>query len=300
MIKQRLLLGAHMSISGGFDKAIVRGESIGCTTIQVFTKSNRQWYARPLTDEEIETFKNTAKQGSINPIVAHCSYLLNIGAADKTTHEKSVKSFAEELHRCQQLEIPYLVIHPGSCGKSSEKECLKKIAATLDETFSKLPGKTMVLLETMAGQGSNLGYQFEHLAELYRLSEHKKQIGICLDTCHIFAAGYKFDTQEHYENVWNQFDNIIGLNLLKVIHLNDSKKELGSRVDRHEDIGKGKIGLESFKMIMNDKRFFDIPKIIETPKEDLNDDLRNMKTLVQLISKENQKKLVINDMLKKK
>ena len=300
MVKQRLLLGAHMSISGGFDKAIVRGESIGCTTIQVFTKSNRQWYARPLTDEEIDIFKNTASQSSIKPVVAHASYLVNIGAADKLTHEKSTKSFTEELHRCQQLEIPYLVIHPGSCGKSSEKECLKKISDTLDETFTKLPGKTMVLLETMAGQGSNLGYQFEHLAELYQQSTHKKRVGICLDTCHIFAAGYKFDTQEHYENIWNQFDNIIGLNLLKVIHLNDSKKELGSRVDRHEDIGKGKIGLESFKMIMNDKRFFDIPKIIETPKEDLNDDLRNMKTLVQLISKENQKKLVINDMLKKK
>jgi len=301
MIKKHLLLGAHMSIAGGFDKAITRGESIGCTTIQVFTKSNRQWYARPLTEEEIETYKNTASQSSINPVVAHASYLVNIGSADKTTHEKSAKSFAEELHRCQQLGIPYLVIHPGSCGTSlSEKECLKKISDTLDETFAKLPGKTMVLLETMAGQGSNLGYQFEQLAELFQQSEYKNRVGVCLDTCHIFAAGYKYDTKQEYEKLWDQFDTIIGLNHLKVMHLNDSKKECGSRVDRHDDIGKGKIGLESFKLIMNDKRFFDIPKIIETPRKDLTDDLRNMRSLIQLITKENQKKLIINEMLTKK
>ncbi len=290
--KHTLLLGAHMSIAGGIDQAIHRGESIDCTTIQIFTKSNRQWFAKKLTEESIVAFKEAFKQSTtIKSVVAHASYLINLGSPNKETNKKSIKAVSEELQRCNLLEIPYLIIHPGSHLQSGEKLCLQKIADNLNTILSKDKGKTMILLENMAGQGTNIGYTFEHIAELYQQSAFKKKIGVCFDTCHAFAAGYDFRNEKAYEKMLKELDAILGLKLLKVIHINDSKKELGSRIDRHEDIGKGKLGLEAFRLIFNDKRFFDIPKILETPKDDLRDDVRNMKIIKKLISPQNRKKL---------
>lgn len=291
--KHCLLLGAHMSIKGGLDQAIIRGESINCTTIQIFTKSNRQWYAKKLTNDAIELFKATEKQSPINPVVAHASYLLNLGSSDRTLMKKSVISAQEELERCERLGIPYLVIHCGSHTRSNEQICLQQIADNLNKILDTISGKTMILIENMAGQGSTIPYTFEQIAELHKQSLFKKRLGVCFDTCHAFAAGYDFRTPQTYKQMWNNFDKIIGLKHLKVIHINDSKGTLGSRIDRHADIGKGQLGREAFRLLFNDKRFFDIPKILETPKKELSDDAKNMKILKGLISKENRKILGI-------
>ena len=287
--KKTLLLGAHISISGGLEKAFSRGESIGCTAIQMFTKSNRQWNCKPLTALEIQLFKDAWKQSYIQDVIVHAAYLINIGSSNPEVMRKSSLALKEELSRCEQLGIPYLVLHPGSNGDGSPEVSLAQIAEQLDLVLTAVPGKTQILLETMAGQGSNLCSQFEELAAIYKASHHKNRIGVCFDTCHAFAAGYDMRTQESYQALWENFDKIIGLTLLKAIHVNDSKKELGSRVDRHEDIGKGKLGLEAFKLLFNDSRFFTIPKILETPKDDLSQDLKNMQKIVSLLSPETKK-----------
>ena len=294
MPKKKLLLGAHISAAGGLYKSLERGASIGCTTMQIFTKSNRQWAAKELTVNEITKFKKAVKQHSIAPIVAHCSYLINIGSPNEQTAAKSILALKIELQRCQDLEIPYLVLHPGSHLKAGEDECLARIAKNLDCILNETPGNTMILLETMAGQGSAVCHIFEHIATIRKLSQNNKRIGVCFDTCHAFVAGYDLRTKNSYEKTWLTFDKIIGLQNLKVIHVNDSKKELGSRVDRHENIGDGKIGLEGFKLLFNDKRFFDIPKILETPKDDLNEDLINMQKIVTLLSDETKNELEIS------
>lgn len=296
MIKKnesRLLLGAHISVAGGLEKSIERGESIGCTTIQIFTKSNRQWSAKPLTDEQIDLFKNSVKNSSIDPIITHACYLINLAATNKEFYLKSIESLELDLSRCEQLEIPYLVLHPGSGGKQGADDGLDKIIKGLNTALHKVPGKTMVLLETMAGQGSSLCATFEQLHHIRSNIDDKKRIGICVDTCHIFAAGYDFRTEAAYEKLWKEFDDIIGLNHLKLFHLNDSKKDIGSRVDRHEHIGKGKIGLHAFAMLMNDARFFDIPKIVETPKgeDPLKDDKHNIDTLKHVLTSKTKKLL---------
>jgi len=292
--KQRLLLGAHMSIAGGLEKSIERGESINCTTIQIFTKSNRQWNARPLTSEEINLFKNKAASSQINPIVAHTSYLINIGAYKKETYEKSKLSLTQELLRCQKLGIPYLVLHPGAYTNGTKKNSLETIARTLDDIFLENPSNIMILLENMAGQGTTIGSTLEQLATIYDKSKFKERIGICFDTCHAWAAGYDLSNKTAYNTLWKNFDEILGMNLLKCIHLNDSKNELYSNVDRHEHIGKGKMGIKSFTFIMNDQRLFNIPKILETPKEKgLEKDKENMLKLIDMISTENRKNLLI-------
>lgn len=280
-----LLLGAHMSIAGGLDQAVVRGESIDCSTIQLFTKSNRQWKAKKLSPEDIDLFKQTVKNSSIKKehIVAHASYLINLGSTDTEINKKSIAGLIEEIERCEALEIPYLVLHPGSSQNANMTDCLNTITENLDTVLQLTPGKTMVLLETMAGQGTSVCYQLEHLAYIYKKSKFKNRLGVCLDTCHIFAAGYDFRTEATYHDFWTTFDHIIGINALKVIHVNDSKKELGSRVDRHENIGKGKIGLVAFKLLFKDERFFAIPKILETPKGSLEEDVLNMKTIKSLL-----------------
>ncbi len=291
--KHSLLFGAHISIAGGIHLAIERGESIGCTAIQIFTKSNRQWSAKKITDKEIELFKDAIKKSSIQSVITHATYLINIGSPNKATSEKSITALRKELERCDQLGIPYLILHPGSHLGTGEEECLQRISDNLNDIFDQTPGKTKILLETMAGQGSNVCYQFEHIAHIYSTSSFKKRLGVCFDTCHAFVAGYDFRTKKTYENMWKTFDKIIGIKQLKAIHINDSKKELGSRVDRHEDIGKGKLGLEPFKLLFNDERFFDIPKILETPKGDLKDDLRNMRTIKKLVSSKNRRTLSV-------
>lgn len=286
----RLLLGGHMSIAGGFEQAVIRGESIGCTAIQIFTKSNRQWQAKEITQDAINLFEQTLKNSPISQsnVVTHATYLINIGSPDKEIGHKSAVALAEELNRCHQLGIPYLVLHPGSHVDSGEQACLERIAHNLDKILTHDTGKTTILLENMAGQGSTVGYTFDQLATIRSGVSHKKRIGFCFDTCHAFASGYNFRTPTTYKAMWEQFDAIIGLEHLKAIHLNDSKKELGSRVDRHEEIGKGMLGLEPFKLLFNDPRFFDIPKILETPKDTLEDYAHNMKVLKNLISHENR------------
>lgn len=282
--KKKLLLGAHVSIAGGFKNAIERGESIGCTCIQIFTKSNKQWRAKPITEKEAHAFKAAWKSSSIEDIIVHSSYLINIGSPNPTVAKKSTEALTVELKRCEQLGIKHLVLHPGAHLASDEKESLERIARNLDLVFEQTSGSTMILLETMAGQGTMLGYTFEQLAHIYNHATNKGRIGYCFDTCHAYAAGYKFDTPEHYEAMWNDFDRMLGLHKLKAFHINDSKKDRGSRVDRHEDISKGKVGKKAFELLFNDPRFFNVPKILETPKESLEDDARNMETIKLLIT----------------
>ncbi len=281
MKKNKLLLGAHMSIAGGPDQAIERGQSIQCSTIQIFTKSNRQWHAKPLSVDVCNSF--IKKQQAIGIVVAHASYLINLGSSSMQTIQKSIPGLIIELERCQLLNIPYLVLHPGSLTEKTLEAGLQKIARNLDTALQKAKSNTMVLLENMAGQGSVSCYDFEHINLIRQYSKESNRIGVCFDTCHAFAAGYDFRTKQLYEAMWHDFNTIIGLEHLKVIHMNDSKKELGSRVDRHEHIGKGKLGIDPFTFLMNDPRFESIAKILETPKEDLSDDQTNLQILKNLI-----------------
>lgn len=290
--KSQLLLGAHMSIAGGLDQALLRGASIGCTAIQIFTHSNRQWAVKKLTQENIDAFINTQKQTGITHVVVHASYLINLGSKSAITVKKSVQTLQEELTRCNELGIPYLVLHPGS-GLTPAQDCIKQIAQYIDEILDNVSGSSMILIENMAGQGSSVGYTFEQLASCRSLVKNKKRVGFCFDTCHGWTSGYDFSTEKNYQKMWEDFDSIIGLSHLKAMHMNDSKKPVGSRVDRHEHIGKGTMGLEPFKLLMNDERFFDIPKILETPKAetDLKHDEQNMETLKNLLTAKNRKLL---------
>jgi deoxyribonuclease IV len=287
MLHQRkLLLGAHMSIEGGLHKAIERGIEVGCTTLQLFTKSNRQWHSKSLEKEAIELFKKTVQASSINPIVAHASYLINLASPNAATRKKSITALKKELDACDQLNIPYLVLHPGSHVNQTRERGLELINEGLNQAFKEAPGETIIALETMAGQGSSLGSSFQELATIYEKSDYKEQLGICVDTCHIFSAGYDFTEKKAYEAMWSEFDKIIGLKHLKVIHINDSKKELGSYVDRHETIGNGKIGKQAFALLFNDARFFNIPKILETPKATIADDIYNIGVIKSLLTQE--------------
>jgi len=264
MDKKKSLIGAHISISGGFDKIFARGESIGCNAIQIFTKSNRQWNAKQIEQNEVELYNKAKKESSIKSIIAHAGYLINIGSSNKATAEKSVQSLTEELNRCYLLDIKYLVLHPGSKQESSEKECLDLIAQRINSIFE-VTKQTSILLENMAGQGNSVAYKFEQLQYIISKIEDKKRIGICFDTCHAFAAGYNFSTQEGYNKVFEEFDKIIGIDLLKAMHINESKKAAGSKVDRHANLTKGEIGMTAFELIFKDERFKNIPKILETP-----------------------------------
>jgi deoxyribonuclease-4 len=280
-----MLLGAHMSISGGVFNAVLDGKKATCDTIQIFTKASNQWKAKPLSDDEITRFFDEQKNTGVSVACAHDSYLINLASPDKELFQKSLESFQVELERCDILRIPYLVMHPGSHVGSGEDVGLKKIAGAFNELFNRLPAnKTIVCLETTAGQGTNLGYKFEQLARIIELVDDKSRLGICLDTCHIFASGYRIQKEADYLATMKEFDKILGLERLKVIHFNDSKKGLGSKVDRHEHIGQGALGLEPFRHIMNDKRLIKTPKILETPKgEELLEDIENLKILRSLI-----------------
>jgi len=276
-----------MSIAGGLEKALERGKKINCRTIQIFTKSSNQWKAKEITDEDLRRFQSFYAQFHISPVVAHDSYLINLASPDPVLHRKSIESFFNEMERCEKLKIPYLVFHPGAHVGSGEKAGLKKIAQSINILLKRGKGfKVSLLLETTAGQGTSLGYKFEHLAKIIKMVRQKKSIGVCVDTCHIFAAGYDITTKKGYKKTFETFNKLVGLDKLKVFHINDSKKELGSRVDRHEHIGKGFLGLKPFKFLVNDRRFANIPKILETPKgPDLKEDVKNFKVLKKLIKK---------------
>jgi deoxyribonuclease IV len=263
-----MLLGAHMSIAGGVYNAFLEGEKVGCTTIQIFTKSSNQWRAKELGEDELARYHAEQKRTGISPVIAHDSYLINLGSPNPDLLKKSREAFLVEMLRCDKMSIPYLVTHPGAHMEQSEDDGLKTIAASLDWLYDNSDNlKVKVALESTAGQGTSLGHSFEQLARMIELCAHPDRVRICLDTCHIFAAGYDISTPETYEKTFSEFDRIIGLKRLVAIHLNDSKKGLGSRVDRHEHIGKGTIGEKPFGFIMKDKRFENIPKILETPKE---------------------------------
>jgi deoxyribonuclease IV len=289
----RLLLGAHTSIAGGLEQAIIRGSSIGCTTIQIFTKSNRQWAVKALTNDEIQRFKETKIAYSIDPIIAHATYLINLGSPDQKSLEVSRKMLAVELERCDLLGIESLVVHPGAHLTSGETACLDRITESINRVLDLFPFATKILLEIMAGQGSSVCYSLEHLAYVIEKINKKHHVGICIDTCHAFAAGYDFREEKTYQDFWQKVDEIVGLNKVHAIHLNDSKKELGSHVDRHANIGKGMLGLLPFELLFNDERFFNIPKILETPPGTLETYAHDMKTLMKLLSAATKKKLGI-------
>ncbi len=290
--KQRLLLGAHLSIAGGWEKAFTAAAALGCSCIQFFIQNSRQWKTSALTKESIEQFEKAQTTTSIYSVVAHASYLINLGSSNELVSQRSVEALSFELYRCQQVNIPYVVLHPGSAGtEQSIEKCLNRISNNLDYVLKTIPGTTMILLEQSAGQGTSVGYSFEQLATIREQVEAKNRLGFCFDTCHAFAAGYQFSNASQYYDMWQHFDHIIGIEHLKVIHINDSKKGMGSRIDRHENIGKGMIGLEAFKLLFNDPLFFDIPKILETPKKHPDDDTHNMQTIKNLLSLETRELL---------
>nr|MBN2276892.1 deoxyribonuclease IV [candidate division Zixibacteria bacterium] len=280
-----MMLGAHMSIAGGIYNAVLDGQKAGCETVQIFTKQSNQWKAKPLTDEEIERFLVEQKNTGVTVSCAHVSYLINLASPDDELYEKSVNSFKIEMERCGTLKIPQLVMHPGSHVGSGEDNGLKRIAAACNRILGDRPDiKTSICLETTAGQGTNLGYKFEQLARIIDLVEDKSRMSVCLDTCHIFSAGYKIQEVSDYRATMREFDGVLGLKNLKVIHLNDSKKPFGAKKDRHEHIGRGELGLEPFRNIMNDRRLKKIPKILETYKsEDLHEDIENLSILRSLV-----------------
>lgn len=262
-------LGAHLSIAGGLPRAVDRAEASGCAALQIFTKSAGQWRARALPPEEIALFKRRVRQTGIRPVVAHDSYLINLAAADGALRQRSIASLCDELDRAEALGLDGLVMHPGSFTSGTAAAGLRFIAEGLARIFEARPdGRTRVLLEHTAGQGTNLGHRFEHLAEIIERLNGSRRVGVCLDTCHLIAAGYDIRSQQGYDDTFRQFGRIVGFSRLKVFHFNDSKKPCGSRVDRHEHIGKGCLGLEPFRRILNDPRFAKLPMLLETPKVD--------------------------------
>jgi deoxyribonuclease-4 len=278
-------LGAHMSISGGIHLAPGRGKEVGCGVIQVFTQNSNQWRGKPVSDSDAALFREKWRESGLNEIVSHDIYLINMGAAPGEVREKSLVAFREEMERCARLGIDKIVMHPGAHLKDGEDTGIKRICDAFNLLFEQVPEYTgRVLIETTAGQGTNVGYRFEQLRAIIDGTSHPDRFAVCYDTCHTFAAGYDITTPEGYDKTFAEFDRIIGLDRLQCFHINDSKKGLNSRVDRHEHIGQGEMGLEGFRMLMNDPRFVSVPKILETPKGDNNEmDEINLKTLRDLI-----------------
>ncbi|TIH13231.1 deoxyribonuclease IV [Marinifilum sp. JC120] len=264
-----MYIGAHMPIIGGVDKAVERIMSVGGTALQIFTRNQRQWKVKPLEDKVVENFKKLRAEWGNYPVSVHDSYLINLASPKPDSVDKSVKAFAQELRRTETLGIEYLVTHPGSHLGSGKVEALERYVANLDQAIALSETEEVkVLIENTAGQGTNLGSRFGELATILEDSGYTSRMGVCFDTCHAFAAGYDLRTAESCAEVFERFDELIGLDFIRFFHLNDSKQELGSNKDRHEHIGKGNIGLEGFRYIINDSRFSTVPKVIETPKED--------------------------------
>ncbi len=262
------LFGAHLSIAGGYHKAVEAAVELGMETVQLFTSSPSQWSRKPITAEEAATFRKALKASKLKFPTAHDSYLINLAAPDDGLYRRSIASFTDELNRAAALGLTYLVTHPGSHVGSGEEAGLEKVAAALDEVLASRPDcPVTILIEATAGQGSSLGAKFEHLAYLLETVKEPKRLGVCVDTCHIFAAGYPLGTDAEYDATIREFDRVVGLKRLKLFHVNDSVKPLGSRVDRHAGLGLGKIGLGAFRRLVADPRFAKTPMILETPKE---------------------------------
>jgi deoxyribonuclease-4 len=263
------LFGAHMSIAAGFHQAVLDAHALGCETLQVFTKAPSQWYGRDLTPDEIRLFRRTLRETKLRCPIAHDSYLINLASPDEGLYRRSVDAFIDELLRAERLGLRYLVTHPGASLESGEEAGLARVAKALDECHRRCPTvRVQVLLETTAGQGTTLGHRFEHLARILSLLAEPQRVGVCFDTCHVFAAGYALFPQQEYRATMRAFAQVIGLKRLRVFHVNDSLREGGSRVDRHAHIGRGHLGLEAFRLLVNDRRFRSRPMILETPKED--------------------------------
>jgi deoxyribonuclease-4 len=285
--------GVHESISGGHDKAVLAAAESGFDCVQLFSKNSSQWQAKPLTEQDGERFQQALHQCNVRFPLVHDSYLINLASGKEDLRQKSISAFADELERTAVLGIPWIVMHPGSPtgddSPNAEENGLRRIADAFDTIFRKTKTHVSVLLETTAGQGTNLGWKFEHLARIIELSGSPERFGVCVDTCHITAAGYSLASPKEYEATFDAFDNIIGLERLKAFHLNDSVKGVGSRVDRHAHIGHGALGLEPFRILVNDSRFAKLPMYLETPKgtveddgEVLNWDVVNLRTLKSL------------------
>lgn len=282
------LLGAHMSIAGGYHHALLAAQAQHCDTVQLFTKNCNQWRAKEISDDEARTFRRMLRQSKLRLPLAHVCYLINLASPDKVLRGRSLEALVIELQRAEQLRLRYVVMHPGAHMDAGEEPGLKRIAAGLDEVHARCPGfRAQILLETTAGQGSSLGHRFEHLARVLELVTEPERLGVCMDTCHVFAAGYPLAPQKEYRATMRAFDRTIGLRKLKAFHLNDSLKPFGSRVDRHAHIGRGCLGLEPFRLLLNDRRFRNKPMVLETPKEDGDRDMDaiNLKTLRGLIAR---------------
>ena len=288
------LIGAHMSIAGGLYRALLRGREAGCEVIQIFTQNRNRWKSRKLSAKEIDLFHKACDETSILAVAAHNSYLINLASARSHVLRKSFFALLQELERAELLGIPYLVMHPGAHVGDGEKKGLRRIADALNRVFERTSDyRVKILLEMTAGQGTSLGYRLEHLAEILEMTESQDRLGVCMDTCHAFAAGYDFRTAKAYRQFFGEFDRILGLDRLRLFHLNDSKNGFGSRVDRHEHPGAGFIGLKAFSFFLNDPKFAHLPFLIETPKgkskEGLDWDVVNLNLLRSLIKKANHK-----------
>jgi len=268
MIRLRMpRLGAHMSVAGGLPRAVERAVAHGCEAFQIFSKNANQWRGRPLLPPEIREFRRRVRAAGLGPVVSHASYLINLATSDRWLREQSMQAMGDELDRAEALGLLGVVLHPGCYTAGSEADGLTSIAKCLLELLhARRRSRTMVLLEHTAGQGTALGSTFEQLASLIARMDDHRRVGVCLDTCHLLASGYDLCSPEGYASTFRQFGRLVGFDRLKVLHLNDSKKPLGSRVDRHEHIGQGCLGLEPFRRIVNDRRFRDLPMLLETPK----------------------------------
>jgi len=274
-----------MSIAGGVHTAFERGMRCGCTTMQVFVKNSNQWSARAPAPPDIDLYRAAASASSIAPVVAHASYLINLCAINAATLHRSRDAYVDELQRCAAFGIAALIFHPGAHMGAGEEEGIRRIADSLNVIHERTPGiPTFTTLECTAGQGSALGYRFEQLRKIMDGVEARARMRVCLDTCHLFASGYGISTEQEWEHTFAEFDAVVGFPALVAVHVNDSKREFNSRVDRHEHIGKGLIGLTAFRMLMNDPRFQAIPKILETDKsEDMHEDVENLAVLKSLV-----------------
>ncbi|MGE3180350.1 MAG: deoxyribonuclease IV [Phycisphaerae bacterium] len=288
--------GAHLSIAGGMENAIVEAISLDCGTVQVFVKNQRQWRASPLTDEQIAKWKAALPTNGFGPIVAHATYLINLASSDDELWEKSANAFQEELRRCDALGIAYLVVHPGSPVAGTREEGISRVSAALNGILKSSGDiRTMPLLENTAGQGKTLGRTFADLGEILAGVKKSERVGVCIDSCHAFAAGYDLRDSAAYDRMIQEMDTEFGVNRVRCWHLNDSKTDLGSRRDRHEHIGEGKIGVAGFQNILSDKRFVGVPMILETPKEDANDkpmdaiNLQRLREIADSVSKTGRK-----------
>ncbi len=284
-------IGAHMSIAGGLPRAVERAVLHGCEALQIFSKSANQWRARPLPAAEIAEFRAALARSGIFPAVAHASYLINLATRNPTLRAQSIASFAEELDRAETLGLMGVVLHPGACTDGTEADAIDLIADAIRGLLRERPrSRTMVLLEHTAGQGTSVGHRFEHLAAIIARCGRSRRVGVCLDTCHLLAAGFEIVSARGYDRTFEAFDRIVGLDRLRVFHLNDSRKPLGSRVDRHAHIGEGEIGLAAFRRLVNDERFASLPMLLETPKTEGRSgppaidplDAKNLETLRRL------------------